>query len=97
MPAEAVLCQVGDCSAALGQLLYLGGIPAARGSGEDAAGPGAAALLGMLPTFCRGLPTPARDNQKKRMCSPQYAVANTNRGMHGASSLLHAVLRCGDV
>lgn len=64
--------------------------------GQDAARPGGAALVGMLPTshpLCLGLPTSARGNQKKRICTPQLAVVSTNRGTQRASSLLYVVLQ----
>lgn len=68
--------------------------------GEDAARLGGAALVRMLASFhpyCRGHPTSARGNQKKRICTPQHAVANTNRSTQRASSLLYAVLHGGGV
>lgn len=49
--AEAMLCQIRDFSPLLEQLLYLGGIPAAGGVGEDAGRLGRAALAGMLTAF----------------------------------------------
>lgn len=68
--------------------------------GEDASRPGRAALVGRLPTFhvlwcC--LPTSARENQKKRIYTPQHAVANTDRSTERSSSLLYVVLHCGGV
>lgn len=68
--------------------------------GEDAARPGGAALVGMLPNFhpyCQRLPASARGNQKKRICTPQHAVANTNMGTQRASSVLCVVLHGGGV
>lgn len=94
--AEAVPCQTGDCSAGLEQLWYLGGDPAASACGAGCCQAGGAALVGMLPTshpLCLGLPTSARGNQKKRICTPQLAVVSTNRGTQRASSLLYVVLQ----
>lgn len=76
------------------------GWPCCPGWWGDAAKPGRAALVGRLPTFHLlwwDLPTSARENQKKRICTPQHAVAMTNRGTERASSLLYVVLHFGGV
>lgn len=61
-----------------------------------------AALVWMLTAFhtlCWVPPTSATGNQRRRVCTSQHAVANTNRGSWGASicSLLHVLLCHGGV
>lgn len=70
--------------------------------GEDTGRVCRAALAWMLAAFhplCGGLPTSATGNRRRRVCTPQHATANTNRGSWGASicSLLHVLLCHGGV
>lgn len=79
-----MLCQIRDFSPVLEQLLYLGVFLLLGAVGEDADRLGRAALAGMLTAFsllyCAHHTSPW-GNQKKRVYTPQYSVASTNRGM----------------